>query len=219
MTSKTIHFVWLRHEGMSERLAACVKSWKAHHPSWTVRVWGRGDITEENFTLKPWIDACASGASKAELMSYEIVYRHGGVFTVVDMECVKSVDQLLANEDAHALIVCDDGKDRDFCTNTWFAASRPENPLLGKLLASIKSDTRLLTHLKSGDNLYDYVGPKLFGRLYTLCCDNEKDGKLIVLPRVCFYPYDWVNTDPRDMAGPFPHSYGVCLWSEWWKSV
>lgn len=214
----TLHFIWLRHEGLPYHLAACVNSWKAHHPSWTVRVWGRQDV--DDFVLKPWIDMCDTLRSKAELMSYEIVYRHGGVYCATDIECVKSIDELMGGDQGHCLYLCNEGDDDNFCTNTWFAASRAGNPLLKKLIDHIQSDPvlqRQLNGASPGMDVYDYVGPKLFSLVRTMCTDNEKDGKLVMLPRVCFYPFGWYDTDPRDRRGPFPHSYGVCLWTEWWK--
>lgn len=216
--NRTLHFISLRHEGLPAYLAKCVNSWKAHHPGWTVRVWGRQDV--QDFELKPWIDLCETHKSKAELMSYEIVCRFGGVFCALDIECVKSIDELMSGELGHALYLCNEGNDDSFCSNTWFAAPVPGNPLLKKLIHFIQTDEKLqlqLTH-PPGHDVYDFVGPKLFARLQSLCTDNEKDGKLIMLPSHCFYPFGWYDTDLRDRQGPFPDSYGVCLWTEWWKA-
>lgn len=217
--ARNIHFIWLRHEGLPAHLAQCVQSWKEHHPSWMVRVWGPQDI--EGMRLKPWIDRCESRNSKTELMSYEIVHRHGGVFSAIDIHCLKRLDELFDGEHGHTLLLCDDQKDRNFCTNTWFAATRPGNPVLEKLLTHIERDETLHLQLEDRANhydKYDFVGPKLFGRVYSLCCDNATDGKVIVLPRSCFYPYGWFDNDPRDRQGPFVNSYGHCLWTEWWKA-
>jgi len=202
MVEKVIHFVWLHHDGMSENLASYVASWKAHHPSWMVRVWNTQDVA--TLSLAPWIDACHDVVSKTALASYEIIYRHGGVYCSVDIECLKSVDELLGNEQEPVMFLCEDGNHPESCANMWFAASK-EHPALGNLLEHVKKTSLLFQQPKPhGEHMRDLVGPRLFARVKA-----KPQGKLITLPLVCFYPLAWFEAERQ---GPFPLSFGVCHW-------
>ena len=57
---------------------------------------------------------------KADLMRYEIVLRHGGIYLDADMECLGSLNSILSGDPS--LIVCSECSNDQICSNGFFAA-------------------------------------------------------------------------------------------------
>ncbi len=92
---KTIHQIWL---GPRPRPTVMMESWKNNHPQWSYHVWTEEtiDYPLENQTQ---YDAMKDFGGKADILRYEILKRHGGVYVDADMTCLRPLDlDLLENE-------------------------------------------------------------------------------------------------------------------------
>lgn len=74
-----------------------MESWKQEHPNWRL-ILG----TDENiFCLynKSVYLKMNNIRQKADLLRYEILYRYGGVYVDIDVECFQNIEPILENEE------------------------------------------------------------------------------------------------------------------------
>lgn len=82
---------------------ACINSWQEKNPTYEVAIWGNDDITQY-----PWLNrhkiedmlAKKDYAGASDVMRYEILYNHGGVYIDADSYCVKPLEDWLLNCEA-----------------------------------------------------------------------------------------------------------------------
>jgi mannosyltransferase OCH1-like enzyme len=94
---KIIHRVWLGTEPMPEEHRAFGESWISHHPGWEFRFWTDADAPQP-----PGFERARNVAEKTDLVRYDIIRRHGGVYVDTDIECLRPIDDLLADTRAFA---------------------------------------------------------------------------------------------------------------------
>jgi hypothetical protein len=68
-----------------------METWREKHPDWSHHVW-----TEENIDYpllnQAQFDAMKNCGGKADVLRYEILNRHGGIYVDADMTCLKPLD-------------------------------------------------------------------------------------------------------------------------------
>lgn len=96
---KILHFVWVGDE--RKRPDGCIDSWRKLNPDYEVRVWGNSDLAE-----RPWVNAHHMREMSrfelcgvADLMRYEILYRHGGIALDADSMCIRPLENWLLEPD------------------------------------------------------------------------------------------------------------------------
>ena len=98
MIPKTIHQTWINHD-LQPEIKELVDTWIDYHPGWKYRLWS----DEENrqfikdyfpFFLSTY-DRYPYNIQRADAIRYFILYRVGGVYIDLDVECLKPVDNLL----------------------------------------------------------------------------------------------------------------------------
>lgn len=103
MIPKILHFIWIGdifkipHE--------CVKSWTDKNPDYKVVLWGNHELEESEWKNKSKIDdmlAKKDYAGAADIMRYEILYQHGGVYIDIDSYCIKPLEDWLLDCQAFA---------------------------------------------------------------------------------------------------------------------
>jgi tetratricopeptide (TPR) repeat protein len=85
---KTIHQIWI---GPNPPPKAMMETWRRHHPDWDYRLWTEHTIP---FPLhnQAQYDAMPSLGGKADIVRYEILLRHGGVYLDADLTCLRPLD-------------------------------------------------------------------------------------------------------------------------------
>lgn len=87
---RTLHRVWLGTASMPESHREYGESWRRHHPDWELKLW-----TDADAPAPPGIERARNLAERADLVRYEILRRHGGVYVDTDVECLRPIDGLL----------------------------------------------------------------------------------------------------------------------------
>ena len=68
-----------------------METWPRNHPDWSYHVW-----TEETIDYplrnQAQYDAMKDFGGKADVLRYEILSRHGGVYVDADMVCLRPLD-------------------------------------------------------------------------------------------------------------------------------
>jgi hypothetical protein len=82
-----------------------MSSWREHHPAWEYTLWDDANrpalINEDAFAAAP------SWAMKADILRYELLLVHGGVYVDADFECHRPLEALV--EDRSILLVSEFG--------------------------------------------------------------------------------------------------------------
>lgn len=147
-------------------------SWKQHHPNWEYMLWT--DERNREFVRKHYpgfldkYDAYPSDIQRVDAVRYLILYKMGGVFVDLDVECLKNIAPLL--KDAHCVF----GEEpydhclwhgKEHIISNAFMASEPGDNFLRELISELynyngKTDHRFNQVLES-------TGPFMLSRVYS----------------------------------------------------
>jgi mannosyltransferase OCH1-like enzyme len=101
---KKLHLIWVGDEAKLPRRS--IESWKEKHPGWEFRLWGNAELDGISWKARRQIELFrASGHWEgiADLMRYEILYEHGGVYIDADATCVRPLDDWLLDTPMFAI--------------------------------------------------------------------------------------------------------------------
>lgn len=90
---KIIHQIWI---GDLEPPTAMMQTWRDLNPTWEHRIWR--DAT--GWRTQAAIDAVSRMHGKADMMRYEILAEHGGIYVDADAECVRPLPDWLCEREA-----------------------------------------------------------------------------------------------------------------------
>lgn len=98
MIPKIIHYVWLGHGEMSEKMKACIDSWKKFCPDWQIMEWNEDnfDINYNEFTQKSY--ELKQYAFTSDVIRLYALYTYGGVYLDTDVLMYKPIDEFLNDE-------------------------------------------------------------------------------------------------------------------------
>src|SRR5450759_397044 len=92
MIPQVIHQIWLGGEPPAP-LSTWLDGWQKYHPQWEYQLWtddNRPKLTNEQAFLR-----APTPAMKADLLRYELLRDHGGVYIDADFECHHTIDDLI----------------------------------------------------------------------------------------------------------------------------
>lgn len=202
MIPRVFHQIWINRDqpALPGRYRAWHDSWRRHHPQWDLRVWNLDNLDFEP-TQRALIEAAPSYAQKADILRYEILWRHGGVYLDVDFECLQPIDALLHGLEHFA--VSENGR----VVSIGIFGARAGSPYLKRCIDRLPARVGL-----APPNVE--TGPTYFTR----CLLGEGFGPdLAMLPSAWFYPY--AMNEPARAAGPFPGAYAVHHWAATWAAA
>lgn len=87
---RVIHRIWLGDAPLPEGYRAYGETWAAHHPGWELKLW-----TEADAPVPAGAGRARNFAERADLVRYEILRQHGGIYVDTDVECLRPIDDLL----------------------------------------------------------------------------------------------------------------------------
>ena len=94
---RIIHSIWIGDDPLSDEHARFGETWRELHPEWEYKLW-----TEQDVPAVPAADRARNLAERADVLRYEILRRHGGVYVDVDVECLRPLDELLTGVEVFA---------------------------------------------------------------------------------------------------------------------
>lgn len=189
---KIIHHVWLgggRPPAAHERY---METWRQNNPRWKMRLW-----TDANAPHPPGIERARNVAERADLVRYEVLRRHGGVYVDTDVECLRPIEPLLAGTRVFA---------------GYEVPGRLCNAVMGGVRGH-RAFTRLvaLAERTVGIGVYPSATATTF-----LTRVLEPEPQATLFGPELFYPYLW--DEPRPVDAIFPDSYAVHHWATSWLS-
>jgi mannosyltransferase OCH1-like enzyme len=188
---RVVHRVWLGSEAMPEEYQAYGESWRRHHPEWEMRLWTDADAAD--LGCAEAIERARSYVEGSDLMRYEVLRRHGGVYVDTDFEALRPIDPLLDGITAftaHARV----GRTKIGTGAMGCVAGHPAF-----------SRAAELAHERVGAVRLGETGPWLMTEIVHEFPD------VTVFPAELFYPYHWSELHLRHSE--FPDAYAVHHWS------
>ena len=176
---KLFHVVWLGPDPMPDRHAAFLEGWRKVHPEWEWRTWSEDNLPP--LRLRRQFDAARSWAGKADIVRYEVIATHGGVYLDTDMECLKNIEDLLHACRAFVCRSAPSGR----VGNAIFGAT-PDHPFVRRVIAAVpaRHDPRRPT----------LTGPRLLTEL------AGQTGDVRVFEQALFFPVP-TKSEPRSKLG------------------
>jgi len=188
---RTIHRVWPGSDAMPEEYRHYGESWARHHPEWEMRLWTDADAPELRC-----VDAMSRARTyveRSDLIRYEVLRRHGGVYVDTDFECLKPIDPLLEGVSAFAAYP----RAGTSKIATGVMGCVPGHPAFERATERV--------HEAVGSVRHGETGPWLMTEIVRQFPD------VTVFGAELFYPYHWTELHLRDAE--FPDAYGVHHWS------
>ncbi|MBU1174828.1 MAG: hypothetical protein KKH72_05445 [Alphaproteobacteria bacterium] len=232
---KILHFTW-KTEDVPGDMGTYLRRWRALHPHWDVRLWT--DATMRDFVASSYphflaaYDAYPRPIQRADSFRYLVLNALGGVYSDLDVEPFRAIDDLVAGQTAFAGIEPDEhmGPDRwhsgaPFLVTNAFIGGVAGHPWLS-LLVSLLPETSGIADIFQSTGPGVTTGaalrlprgdrPKLvLPRQWSPLADGGRpcrsDDKLIDL--LCD-GFDFVEAD-----GPFVAHRWMTSWVPWHKRI
>ena len=97
MIPKKLHYIWLGGNPLPEIALKCMESWKKFCPDYEIVVWDESNLNLDiNTYCREAYDA-KKFAFCSDVLRYDVLYKHGGVYLDIDVEFVKPIDDMLNN--------------------------------------------------------------------------------------------------------------------------
>jgi mannosyltransferase OCH1-like enzyme len=194
---RLLHRAWLGADPMPERFAAFGASFARHHPGWDLRLWTDEDLPELGIGDRERRHA-RSASELSDLLRYEVLHRHGGVYADTDVECLRPFDPLLQRAPEGFVALEAPGR-----IGTAILAAPPGHPVFARAAREARST------LGTGPDESVATGPVFLTHIV------EQEGGVTVLGAHTFYPYMW----NRDAPAPahLAETFAIHHWARtWW---
>lgn len=197
---RVVHRIWFGPHRMRDELVQFGRTWEAH--GYTVRLWTETDLPAD-CEMRPLMDRIARNGVNtgngvpelgvwvqwADIVSYWLVWKYGGIYANTDMECLQNLDPLLEDVDCFAGIEVG-----EFIGNALFGAT-PGHPFFRELLDDLPARYEARTAV--GQAMNEVTGPHCLTDAH-----KRNPGLLTVFPQERFYPYSHVEMSREWDAHP-----------------
>lgn len=98
MIPKIIHYVWLGHGEKSDKIKACMESWRKFLPDYEIKEWNEDnfDINYNDFTRDSYEKKMYAFTS--DVVRLYALYTEGGLYLDTDVLLYKPLDEFLTDE-------------------------------------------------------------------------------------------------------------------------
>lgn len=194
---RTFHRVWLGGGPIPPEHERFAATFAELHPSWEMRLWTDEDLPSLDIGAMER-ERARSHSELSNLVRYEVLCRHGGVYVDTDVECRRSLAGLLRGADAFAAL------ETPGRVGTAVIGSIPGHRVFARA-ARLARQT-----LGTGVHSPDANGPGLL----TLVIEQEDAPRFAIFAARLFYPYLW--DEPERRHETFPDAYAVHHWTLSW---
>jgi inositol phosphorylceramide mannosyltransferase catalytic subunit len=190
-TPKVLHQIWINGEP-PPRLLEMRQTWLDLHPDWTHVLWSDDllpPITHRALYDDPPCKPINHGQFRADLLRYDILYEHGGVYVDMDFEALTPIDDLLAPD----LFATWEFQNRQIANGLMGATSG--HPFIKRLIDTIP---RSVTHFP------DQRPARVTGPHHLTRNRNRYRPQMTIYPQTWFFPFAWNEIDTDKAKPPWP---------------
>jgi len=199
MIPRVFHQVWINRDNpeLPENFRAYRDGWLALHPDWEYKLWNLDnlDFIPRHLDL---LNATKVYAQMADILRYEILLRHGGVYLDTDFECLRNIDPILVG--VKNFSCSEDGRS----ISIGILGAVPNSIYMERCVAALPTKLGQI-------NPADETGPGLLTRVLLV---EGLAGDFTLFPRKWFYPYNW--NEPHRASEKFPQAYAIHRWAHSW---
>jgi inositol phosphorylceramide mannosyltransferase catalytic subunit len=193
---RTIHRVWLGGRPMPEEHKQFGETFVQHHPDWEMKLWTDDDLPELGIGAAER-ELARTRSELANLVRYEALHRHGGVYVDTDVECQRPLIPLMQGIDA-------------------FAALEVPGRIGTAVLGSIAGHPVFERAARLARQTLGIFEPRAASTngAYFLSLIAEQEQNVAIYEAELFYPYLW--DEPERRHEKFPDAYVVHHWALSW---
>lgn len=200
MIPRCVHHVWPGPDPFRPELHDFRASFVRHHPDWSFRFW-----RTQADGLAPEVQALLGDPRytvvvKSDVLRYELLRLHGGVYVDTDVECLKPFDPLLGDA-----FFC--GRESDSLSCPSVLGSVPGHPLPELLVREALRRIAAAGVERANHAPNEVSGPCLLSELIAGRSDVR------VHPRGHFYPIGWWETGRLGESTPGAYA------KHWWRGA
>jgi mannosyltransferase OCH1-like enzyme len=221
---RVFHQIWLGSKPLPDKFKRWADGWLKLNPGWTMQWWTDKQMPE--MVNRAQFDSAEKMAAKSDILRYEILARHGGVYIDSDFEPLRSIEPILAgvttfqadeldDRPCNAILGCVPG-------DPFYSAvvhALPDSILRGGDIVATTGPgllKRLIAeYLGEGRRRVDDDAPGVKGRRWRV---ESADGARSIhgFHWSVFYPYHYDQPDLENKS--FPEAFGKHHWTaSWWK--
>lgn len=203
---KIIHYCWFGSDEYPELMQKCMRSWKEKMPDYKIKLWNANNFdvnicryTQEAFQEKKY-------AFVSDYVRLYALYYEGGIYLDTDVEVLRALDDLLANE---AFV----GFENSHAMATWILGSEKGNPLFKEFLEYYENRAFILA-----DGTYDLTPNPVpitkTCKSHGLCLNNKEQelACIKIYPSMYFAPYDRSRAKLNIAAATYCIHYHNASW-------
>lgn len=192
MIPRYFHWIWLGDSPIPADQMEWIDGWRRRHRDWQSTIWTDDDrprlLNERLFRR------ARNRVQQSDILRYEVLYRFGGVYLDTDVECVSSLEPIIADVSAFA------AEERDGVLGSAVVGAEPGHKWLEHLLEAIP-----VYRFYRGGQSHE-TGPMMLTNL-TIGRDDVR-----ILPSACFYSVGWESKGQQ----PDSNAVGVHRWNGAW---
>lgn len=199
MIPKVFHHIWINSHDpeLPKKFSDYRETWIRLHPDWEFKLWNLDnlDFTPRRMDI---IRSATNYAQMADILRYEILFRHGGVYVDTDFDCLRNIDPILNG--VKNFSCSEDGRNISI-------------GIMGAEAGSVYMD-RCIQSLPQRigiKNTAEETGP---GLLTQVILGQGINNDFTLFPKIWFYPYGYNETHRANEE--FPNSYAVHHWANSW---
>jgi len=215
---KIIHFIWVGSE-LPEPYSQNIDDWKQKNPDFEVMVWDDAKVNSFKPSMQnvELFDSAPRFGGKSDILRYEILKKHGGLYVDTDFICVSGFSDLHDKYSFYAGICLE----RPVQLNNGIMASAPNHPILDICIGQMRLDNPWNIQCPETLVLYQ-TGPWALTRSFLHYAENTEDHSgTIIFPSQTFHPFPAAKRDEatEKLVQSYykPHTRACHLWHSSWQ--
>lgn len=202
MIPKVFHQIWINRDKpeLPDKFRAYRDGWLALHPDWKYKLWNLDnlDFIPQRMDL---VNAAPSYAQMADILRYEILAKHGGIYLDTDFECLRNIDPILVGVENFSC------SENGCIVSVGIIGAVPNSIYMKRCVAALPAKLDQI-------NPAVQTGPGLLTRVLL---NGGLAGDFTLFPREWFYPYHWNELHRANEQ--FPQAYAVHHWNASWSAA
>ena len=213
---KILHFIWLGSD-IPERYVVNINDWTKKNPNFEIQIWTDGDADSFDMKNKELFDTTTNFGMKSDILRYEILYQHGGVYLDTDMFCLQPLDELNTMFEFYAGLHFE----RDPIIGNAVIASAPKHEIKRSCVEDMTLNiSENIKHFSKDEQVMFLTGPMYFSSKIMKYIGNIEDGvreDIVLFPSKFFYPLP-MDTSENVESYLEPYSKAIHMWHASWQT-